>query len=351
MKFDINLKKNNGNFQLQVNFAVDEKRLGIFGPSGSGKSTLINLLSGLLTADDGHIALGDRWLYHHQKGINIPTNKRRIAVVFQHAHLFPHYSVEGNLLYGYKRVAAHQRKLAPEDVIEVLQLSPLLKQRVSGLSGGERQRIALGRALLASPQLLILDEPLSALDHTLKEQIIPFLRRSLRRFDIPYVYISHSLSEMRRLTDQVVVIGNGQIIEMTTAENMAMNRINNSQRGYINHVYLRQPRDVGDLLAYRWGTGELMLSANVNNHEGLFELSSKDIMLFKKDPGALSARNLLSMQIAKMTPMGNSVAITLGQGEDTLISQVTREAAAELELQPGQQLFAGIKASVFQPIN
>lgn len=351
MNFDIDLKKNNGTFHLSATFTLEENRLGIFGPSGSGKSTLINLLCGLLTGDSGHIRLNDQWLYQHDKGINIPSNKRRIAVVFQHAHLFPHLRVESNLLYGYKRLAPQQRKLAPEDVIEVLELAALLKQRVAGLSGGERQRIALGRALLASPQLLILDEPLSALDHNLKEQIIPFLRRSLRRFAIPYVYISHSLSEMRRLTDQVIVIGNGQITEITTAETMALKRITSGQRGYINHLNLNSPREVGDLLAYRWGNGELMLCANVHHHQGLFELSSKDIMLFKNNPGALSARNLLRMQITRMTDMGNSVAVTLGQGQQTLISQVMREAAAELALHPGQQVFAGIKASVFRPLS
>jgi len=351
MNFDINLTKNTGNFQLRANFALQENRLGIFGPSGSGKSTLINLLSGSINADNGHIKLNEQWLYQHKKGINLPTNKRRIAVVFQHAHLFPHLRVASNLLYGYKRLAPQQRKLAPDDVIEVLELAPLLKQRVTGLSGGERQRVALGRALLASPQLLILDEPLSALDHGLKEQIIPFLRRSLRRFAIPYIYISHSLSEMRRLTDQVVVLGNGQVGAITTAEEMALKRITSSQRGYINHLELKSPREVGNLVAYRWGTGELMLSANVNNHEGLFELSSKDIMLFKKDPGALSARNLLRMNIAAMADMGNSVAVTLRQGKQILISQVMREAAAELELHPAQQVFVGIKASVFRPRN
>ncbi|MDY0190587.1 MAG: molybdenum ABC transporter ATP-binding protein [Desulfuromonas sp.] len=351
MKFDIDLTKKNGNFQLNASFALEENRLGIFGPSGSGKSTLINLISGLLTGDSGHISLDEQWLYHGNKGINLPTNKRRIAVVFQHAHLFPHLLVESNLLYGYKRVAPQLRKLEPADVIEVLELEPLLKQRVTGLSGGERQRIALGRALLASPQLLILDEPLSALDHNLKEQIIPFLRRSLKRFAIPYLYISHSLSEMRRLTDQVLIVGNGQIAEITTAEKMALQRINSGQRGYINHVALNAPREVGDLLAYRWGSGELMLSATVNNHQGLFELSSKDIMLFKNNPGALSARNLLKMQICSMSNMGNSVAVTLEQGSQTLISQVTREAAAELELHPNQQVFVGIKASVFRPLS
>lgn len=350
MKLNVNLVKKIDHFQLNTTFAVEGKRIGLFGPSGSGKSTLINLISGLMNGDDGHIQLDDQWLYHHRQRINVAANKRRIAVVFQHAHLFPHYRVEGNLLYGYRRLAAEQRKLKPSDVIEMLELEPLLKQRVSGLSGGERQRIALGRALLASPELLILDEPLSALDHKLKGKIIPFLRRSLRRFDIPYLYISHSLTEMRQLTDQVVVLKNGSVTAVTTAEKMALDRISSSTRGYINHLTLGNPREVGNLLAYRWGDGELFISSRVNSHEGLFELSSKEILLFKKHPGALSARNLLNMTITNMTAKGDSIAVTLRQGQQTLISQVMREAAAELELQLGRNVFVGIKASVFRPL-
>lgn len=351
MRLEVDLVKKIDHFQLNATFTVTGHRIGIFGPSGSGKSTLINLLTGLIDGDAGHIQLNEQWLYHHHTKLNIATNKRRIAVVFQHAHLFPHYSVEKNLLYGYRRLTAQQRKLSPDAVVEALELGPLLKQQVHGLSGGERQRIALGRALLASPELLILDEPLSALDHQLKGQIIPFLRRSLHRFAIPYIYISHSLSEMRRLTDQVIILKDGVVSEVTTAERMALKRITKSQRGYINHLTLINPREVGDLLAYRWGDGELMLSNHATRHQGLFELSSKEILLFKKHPGALSARNLLTMKITKMIPMGNSVAVTLAQGGQTLISQVMREAAAELELQPGHQVFIGIKASVFRPLD
>lgn len=351
MRLEVDLRKKIDRFQLNATFEVTGQRIGVFGPSGSGKSTLINLLTGLIDGDSGHIQLNEQWLYHHQMQVNVATNKRRIAVVFQHAHLFPHCSVEKNLLYGYRRLGAKQRKLAPNAVIEALELEPLLNQPTHGLSGGERQRIALGRALLASPELLILDEPLSALDHQLKGQIIPFLRRSLYRFDIPYIYISHSLSEMRRLTDQVIVLKDGTVSEITTAEQMALKQITNSHRGYINHLTLVNPREVGDLLAYRWGDGELILSNHAEGHEGLFEISSKEILLFKKDPGALSARNLITMQITNMVPMGNSIAVTLAQGRQTLISQVMREAAAELELHPGQQIFVGIKASVFRPLN
>ncbi|WP_303720885.1 ATP-binding cassette domain-containing protein, partial [Malonomonas rubra] len=193
MILNVELMKTFGRFNFAAGFQVEGERIGIFGPSGSGKSTLGNLLAGLLTADAGSIHLNNRCLFDSISRINLSAEKRRIAVVFQHAHLFPHLNVQRNLLYGFRRTTADRRKLKLEEVAAALDIGRLLDRNVGQLSGGEKQRVALGRALLACPDLLILDEPLSALDKNLKEQIIPYLRKTLRRFDIPYLYISHSL--------------------------------------------------------------------------------------------------------------------------------------------------------------
>jgi molybdate transport system ATP-binding protein len=185
MKLEFELKKSIGQFSFSAGLEIEGSRIGIFGPSGSGKSTLGNLLAGLLSADDGSIQLDGRCLFDSQRQINLLPEQRRVSVVFQHAHLFPHLNVRRNLLYGFQRTAAANRKLNLEDVATALDIKRLLKRSVGDLSGGEKQRVSLGRALLACPDLLILDEPLSALDKDLKEQIIPYLRKTLRRFEIP----------------------------------------------------------------------------------------------------------------------------------------------------------------------
>lgn len=348
MFLDVDLHMRLGNFDFAAAFSVEGRRTGIFGPSGSGKSTLVNLLAGLLPPDAGHIRLGDRLLHDSQTNVCLPPEQRRIAVVFQHAHLFPHLNVRRNLLYGYRRVPQERRKLEIAEVARALEIESLLERRVHALSGGERQRVALGRALLAAPDLLILDEPLSALDQTLKEQIIPFLRKTLRRFDIPYLYISHSLSEMRLLTDQVLVFKNGRITATTTAETMARNRLARCDSGYLNHLHLGASREVGELLAYRWGGTELIVSGKEAGGPGLFALASKDILLFKRHPQALSARNLLETTLVELIPSGNTIGVVLDCGGERLVAQVVREAAVELDLTKGIKVFAAIKAAAFR---
>ncbi len=348
MNLDVELSKSFGRFEFAAGFSVAGSRIGIFGPSGSGKSTLGSLLAGLQQPDAGTIQLDGSCLFSSKKRINLAPDKRRVAVVFQQAHLFPHLSVRRNLLYGYQRTAAARRKLSLEEVAAALDISRLLERGVTDLSGGEKQRVALGRALLACPELLILDEPLSALDKGLKEQIIPYLRKTLRRFAIPYLYISHSLSEMRLLTDQVLHFSAGQLRGITDAESLARQRMSSNRQGYLNHLQLDQPREVGSMLGYRWGENELLLTDHVNPRAGLFELSSKDVLLFKNHPHALSARNLLTATIADLIPQGGSVGVVLDCQGEQLIAQVVREAALELGMAVGMPVYAAIKASAFR---
>ncbi|SHJ90311.1 molybdate transport system ATP-binding protein [Malonomonas rubra DSM 5091] len=348
MKLNVEVMKSFGRFEFAAGFQVEGARIGIFGPSGSGKSTLSSLLAGLVSPDAGTIHLNDRCLFDSISKINRNPEQRRVSVVFQHAHLFPHLNVERNLLYGFHRTPAERRKLLLEDVAEALDISRLLKRSVSKLSGGEKQRVALGRALLACPDLLILDEPLSALDKRLKEQIIPFLRKTLRRFEIPYLYISHSLSEMRLLTDQVLCFADGQLQETSDAETLARQRMTGNRHGYLNHLELSEPREVGGMLGYRWGENELLLTDHEQPQAGLFELSSKDILLFKNHPHALSARNLLTAKITELIPQGGSVGVKLNCNGEELIAQIVREAALELNMDVGMTVYAAIKASAFR---
>jgi len=349
MKLDIALHKELGDFTLDAAFTTDADRVGIFGRSGSGKSTLVHMIAGLIPPDRGHIEIDGEMLYSSQRRIALPPERRRIAVVFQHAHLFPHMSVERNLLYGYRRTPAALRKVDPEALTAVLDLGDLLGRRIESLSGGERQRVALGRAVLASPRLLVMDEPLSALDEALKYQIIPYLTAISEEFRVPSLLISHSLNEMRLMSDEVVVLHRGGVSGQMTPEELARERMGWARAGYINLLRLGPPQPAEDLYAYPFGDCRLLLWAGARG-ETTFELSSKDIMLFKGHPEAISARNLLHCTVVSVFPMENRVAVELDCGGRTLIATVVTRAAEEMGVVPGSKIYAVIKASAFRPL-
>lgn len=207
LQVDIHLKR--GAFNFSAVFETSTQRCGVFGPSGSGKSTLMLMLAGLLTPDKGKIVLNNETLFDSEKQINLKPQKRRTGVVFQHGHLFPHMSVRRNLLYGWKRIAPGLRKEEPGKIIKVLELDHLLDRKVTVLSGGEQQRVALGRTVLSCPQLILMDEPLTGLDSQLKKQIICYLLKLFEECGIPFLFISHSIEEMRLMTEEVLVFRRG----------------------------------------------------------------------------------------------------------------------------------------------
>ncbi len=348
MRLDVSVTKKLGDFTLDADFSIEGRRIGIFGPSGSGKSTLMHVIAGLLSPDRGWIRLDGDILYDGQSKTDLAPEKRRIGVVFQHAHLFPHLGVRRNLLYGYRRLAPPQRRIDPDELIEVLGLAPLLDRDVESLSGGERQRVALGRTVLSCPRLILLDEPMSGLDEKLKYQIIPYLQDVFARFDIPQLFISHSLNEMRLMADQVIEFAHGRPQARTTAEGLARNRMSTSQVGYINLMELREPRPDDGLFVYRWGDRELILSDGSLEPEGMFELSSKDITLFKRHPEATSARNLIACRVKELFEAGNRIGVELDCGGQILVSQVVADAVRDLGLTPGADVIAVIKASAFR---
>ncbi|MEI6639057.1 MAG: molybdenum ABC transporter ATP-binding protein [Chlorobium sp.] len=351
MRIRIKAKKKMGTFSMALNADISGDRIGIFGDSGSGKSTIVNLVSGLLQPDNGEIFLDEKCLFSSQQGINLSPEQRRIAIVFQQAMLFPHLSVKSNLLYGYKRCRAEHRHIKPDALIDLLQLMPLLERGVNRLSGGEKQRVALGRAVLANPRLLLMDEPLSALDDTLRFQIIPYLRSVSEEFNIPYLFISHSITEMQLMTDQILVMNNGEVLEETTPEQLARNRMAHSQNGYLNFLRLADPVDQNGLFSYRWGKNHLLLSTGNISGESLFELSSREIILFKKHPEAISARNLLECTVAELFSSDGRVGVVLSAQGKKMVAEIVRAAADELTITTGSTLFAAIKASSFRRLN
>lgn len=348
MQLSMSVRKSFGAFTLSTDVSVSGDRVGIFGVSGSGKSTLVSMLAGLLEPDSGDIMLNGECFFSSSGKINVRPEKRRIAMVFQHHSLFSHLNVRNNLLYGFKRCLPEHRGIDFDALVTALDLEELLGREVTTLSGGEKQRVALGRAILANPRLLLMDEPLSALDDTLRFQIIPYLKSVSEYFGIPYLFISHSLVEMRLMTDTVLFFEKGTMVEQASSEQLARNRMGQSPVGYINLLRLGQPRRIDGLFAYAWGNGELLISAGSDKSEALFELSSKDIIIFKKHPEAISARNLLKCSVVSTFASGHRVGIELACGEGRLIAEVVSQAADELGIAVGNELYAAIKASAFR---
>lgn len=350
MHLDVSLRKQQGTFQFTAEFSLSGQRIGLFGPSGSGKSTLMHLLAGLLKPDSGSIHLDETVLFDSARGINLPLEQRRIGVVFQHAHLFPHMSVRRNLLYGWRRTPEAERHVEPEAIIEVLHLAHLLDRGVNLLSGGERQRVALGRTILSCPRLILMDEPLTGLDEELKFQIMPYLNSVFSRFDIPLLFISHSLLEMRLMTEQVLVVEQGEVKRQMATEELAQSAWAASRQGYVNLLRLDRPQPQGDLWAYQWGDVRLVLTEQGENEENVFELDAREILLFKRHPEATSARNLLPCTVRKLFTVGNRVRVELQCGSQTMTVQIVPESMRELALETGKEVVAVIKASAFRKL-
>ena len=350
MSLFVSVEKRQGNFCLAAEFASQSGSLGLYGPSGSGKSTLFNLLAGTLCPDCGTIRLGERLLFSSSSRTFLPPQQRRIGLVFQQGLLFPHLNVRENLMFGYRRLPARERRIDPDKVIGVLGLDELLNRKAPELSGGERQRVALGRALLCNPQLLLLDEPLSALDDRLKGQIIPFLLAVRREFGTPYLLISHSLQELRLLTDEVLLLEKGLLTGRSHPEEIARQSLGSSA-GYLNLVEAQNLRRQDGLSNFAWGEQTLTLVDETPEAGGAYSLSSKDILLCSEHPQAISARNLLHCRVGKLFQHQGQVGVELDCGGGrSLISQVVEQAARELDLQVGQKVYALFKATAFRRV-
>lgn len=346
---EVSVEKHFATFSVRAAFSLSSEQCGVFGPSGSGKSTLMHLLAGLLEPDQGVIRLNGRTLFDHAQKINLRPEQRRIGVVFQHACLFPHLSVRKNLLYGLSRLPRQQRTIDLEQLVHVLRIEELLDRSVQQLSGGERQRVALGRTVLACPQLILLDEPLSGLDGQLKYQIIPYLRQVFAEFSIPMLFISHSLQELRLMTNEVLVMHKGLAEQTLRTEELARRlSLGSGERGYINLLQLDQPADLGRLMRYNWGRVRLMLLKSDNPAAGQFALGARDILLFKKHPEATSARNMLACTVRRMYETEWLTGVELDCQGNTLIAEIVPQSVEEMGLQAGSEVVAVFKASAFR---
>jgi molybdate transport system ATP-binding protein len=208
--FEVAVQKMLGDFILDARFRSEAAVTALFGPSGAGKTSIVNAIAGLLTPERGRIAVGDTLLFDSEKAVDIPIHRRRVRVVFQESRLFPHLSVRQNLLYG-RWIAGHAAGAKLDEVVRLLGLEELLSRRPRSLSGGERQRVAIGRALLADPAALLLDEPLASLDTARKREILPYLEKLVSTARMPILYVSHAREDIERLAGTVVMLDGGRV--------------------------------------------------------------------------------------------------------------------------------------------
>jgi len=340
-------------FHLNVSLDVPTSGITVlFGPSGSGKTTLLRCLAGLERAPHGFMQFGNDVWQDEAKGEFLPLHTRPIGYVFQEPRLFPHYNVRSNLLYGYKRISVEERRISIEQVVDILGIGHLLERRTHKLSGGEQQRVAIGRALLTSPKLLLMDEPLASLDIQRKQEIIPFIHRLHEELRIPVIYVSHAINEILQLADLVVLLKEGKVVGA----------------GALNEVLTS--------LEFRKSSSSLLvgavLAARVANHEpqyGLTQLEFKGqflfvplqpvaigqplrVHIFSSDVSLVVGRinaptsvlNILEATIIEIRDMDQSSVDVLLDIGAPLVASITRKSFANLGLKPGQHVYAHIKA-------
>ena len=344
----IDVKKQLGTLPLEAHLDIPSQGVtALFGLSGSGKSSLINLVSGLITPDEGVIALNERELFNSAEKICVPIEKRNIGYVFQDARLFPHYTVNGNLRYGMKNTSKDEFNY----IVELLGIGHLLKRYPITLSGGEKQRVAIGRALLTDPEILLMDEPLSALDLPRKRELMNYLERLSKEINIPILYVTHSLDELLRLAERVVLLTNGKVEAYDVLENIWESPLflpwkqENEQSAMLSlPVFMHNPSY--KMTALSIGDQNIWINqveAQINEKVRIC-IHSSDVSISLNKVEQSSIRNTLYGRIVKILELENRVDLKLDIGGKHLWASISKWSFHDLALQLGQLVYAQIKA-------
>jgi molybdate transport system ATP-binding protein len=353
---NVAVNKRRGSFMLDAKFDLPTPGVvTLFGRSGCGKSTLVNIIAGLLDADSGRVTLDGNVLLDTERGIDVPPEDRRIGYVFQEARLFPHLNVAANLRYAAKRARA-RAYVNLDAVADLLDLKLLMDRRVHQLSGGEKQRVAIGRALLSQPRLLLLDEPLAALDTARREEVLPYLESLRDQLAIPMVYVSHNFDEVLRLATYIVLLDSGRAVAQGGIGDMSLNPrlraiIGADAVGAIIDGTVLGVDPLSGLTRIQVGTGELRVRA-ANGAIGAqlrVQLLARDIIVATQPPQYLSVRNRLAGVVTTVAhDDANSDLIGIDIGGTEIMARIMASATRELSITPGLPVWALVKAATLR---
>jgi molybdate transport system ATP-binding protein len=333
-----------------VAFDAPEGVTVLFGRSGSGKTSVVNAVAGLLSPTEGRIVVAGQVLFDRKQRISVPVHKRRLGYVFQEGRLFPHLTVRQNLLYA-RRISGRRSQEGLDRVVALLGLGGLLDRQPGTLSGGEGQRVAIGRALLADPVMLLMDEPLAALDGARKAEILPYLERLRTEAGVPILYVSHNVSEVARLATHVVVLEEGRVLQAGPAGALL------ADPGMVRVMGVRDAgavlqaqvlRHSGDGVTELQFSGGVLCLPEVEAPVGSdlrVRILAQDVMLAVERPRGISALNILPVEVlALRRGEGPGVIVQLRAGSDTLLARITRRSADALDLRVGSACFAVLKS-------
>lgn len=350
MSLSVDLDHSFGGFALSARFDVPQGVTVLFGKSGAGKSTVISAVAGLLRPDRGRIVLDGVTLLDTKARVALPPHRRRIGYVFQDGRLFPHLTVRQNLLYG-RWFAPHSTGPDFDRIVDLLGIAPLLHRRPGLLSGGEKSRVAIGRAILSNPRLLLMDEPLAALDEARKAEILPYLERLRDELRLPILYVSHSVAEVARLATTVVLLDAGKVLATGPAAEVLADPsvaplVGLRHAGAIVTARLAA-HEADGLSRLETSAGAVLLPRLAHPLGAVLRLRilAQDVMVATERPAGISALNILPCRISAIhLGDGPGAIVQLAAGQDLLIARITRRSVQSLNLTAGAEVFAVLKA-------
>ena len=348
---EVDIEHRLATFELDIHFRSGRGLTALFGRSGAGKTSVVNVIAGLIHPERGRIAVDGAVLLDTERGIRAPTHRRKVGYVFQEGRLFPHLTVRQNLLFGRWFASGGPPSAHLDDVVELLGIRPLLDRRPGRLSGGEKQRVAIGRALLARPQLLLMDEPLASLDTRRKDEIFPYLERLRDQANVPIVYVSHSVAEVTRLATTIVLISDGQVRAVGPVQEI-MGRAElypfagRFEAGAVLAVRVAAHDPQWSLTELAGGFGKLVVP-RLEKPVGTalrVRIRARDVTLAATAPSGISALNVLPARVEQLVPIEEgALDVQLRLGDERLLARVTRRSGEALGLAAGREVFAVIK--------
>lgn len=341
-----------GSFILDVDLTLPGRGISaLFGPSGSGKTTCLRAMAGLEPAPGGYFAFGDEVWQDDRHGIRLPVHRRPLGYVFQEARLFPHLDVRANLTFGESRIVSGERRFAPGEVADLLGIAHLLDRRPESLSGGERQRVAIGRALLASPRLLLMDEPLASLDLPRRREILPYLERLHRELAIPVIYVSHAPDEVARLADHLVLLQAGRAVASGPLR-AVLARVDLpaafSEDAAVVIEAAVAAHEIDELTRLDFAGGSIYVSRRPEAVGTTLRcrIHARDVSLALAPLAGSSILNCVAATVVELAPTATpgQVLVRLDAGGEALLARITQRSADRLGIRPGLDLRAQIKS-------